>query len=55
VQVAAWTWHQFQPTGAEPLGFFCIVNSQRDRPQLPNAADLEALRQSPEAAAFIRI
>lgn len=49
------TWHQFQPTGEEPLGFLCIVNARRDRPQLPGPADLEALRRNPEVAAFIRV
>jgi hypothetical protein len=48
-------WHQFQPAGDAPLGFLCIVNAERDRPQLPTAADLETLRQHPAVAAFIKV
>ena len=33
VYVAPWTPHQFQAAGDEPFGFFCIVDSERDRPQ----------------------
>jgi quercetin dioxygenase-like cupin family protein len=55
ILVPPMTWHQFQPTGDEPLGFLCIVNAQRDRPQLPDHADLEMLRRNPEVAAFIRL
>ena len=49
------TWHQFRATGAEPLGFFCVVASERDRPQLPSAADMEALSLDPAIKAFIRV
>ncbi len=47
-------WHQLRATADQPLGFYCLVNSERDRPVRPNAADLEALRQDPAVAAFIR-
>ncbi len=47
-------WHQLRATADQPLGFYCLVNSERDRPVRPNAADLEALRQDPTIAAFIR-
>jgi quercetin dioxygenase-like cupin family protein len=33
VYVAPWTPHQFLALGAEPFGFFCIVDAERDRPQ----------------------
>ena len=55
VYVPPMTWHQFQPQGEEPLGFLCLVNSERDRPQLPTSADLAELRQTPEIAAFIKV
>ncbi|MDC7788773.1 cupin domain-containing protein [Rhodoplanes sp. TEM] len=48
------TWHQFRATGGEPLGFLCLVNAERDRPQLPTADDLAALSEKPEIAAFLR-
>lgn len=53
VTVAAWTWHQFRATAGEPLGFLCMVDARRDRPQLPDAADLAALRADPRRAAFL--
>jgi hypothetical protein len=31
------TWHQFLADAGEPLGFLCMVPSERDRPQLPTA------------------
>lgn len=43
VYVAPMTFHQFHATGDEPLGFLCIVDRERDRPQLPGKEDLEAL------------
>lgn len=54
IHIPAMTWHQFRATDAGPLGFLCVVNAQRDRPQLPDAADLAALRADPRIAAFIR-
>jgi quercetin dioxygenase-like cupin family protein len=53
ISIPAWTWHQFRATTHEPLGFLCMVNVQRDRPQLPSSADLEEMRRSPFVAAFL--
>ena len=39
VSVPPMTWHQFRAAGDEPLGFICLVASNRDRPQLPSEAD----------------
>jgi hypothetical protein len=47
------TWHQFRAGADAPLGFLCMVNAERDRPQLPQAADLEMLRKDGEVAAFL--
>ncbi|MBI4755991.1 MAG: cupin domain-containing protein [Betaproteobacteria bacterium] len=55
VSIPAMTWHQFRPAGAEPLGFLCMVNGERDRPQLPTAEDLAGLRRDAAVAAFIRV
>ncbi len=55
VHIPPMTWHQFRAHGAEPLGFLCMVNVARDRPQLPDAAALAALRADPKVAAFIRV
>lgn len=54
VTVPPMTWHQFRADAASPLGFLCMVNRERDRPQLPDAGALAALRRSPAVAAFIR-
>ena len=35
VQIPPYTWHQFRATKGEGLGFLCIVNTERDRPQRP--------------------
>ena len=40
VSVPPMTWHQFHAAPDEPLGFLCLVNRERDRPQLPS--ELEA-------------
>ncbi len=48
------TWHQFRASEGGRLGFLCMVNVERDRPYLPDAQDLEALRRDPVVAAFIR-
>lgn len=34
----------------EPLGFLCIVDQQRDRPQLPDEESLNWLRSAPQVA-----
>jgi quercetin dioxygenase-like cupin family protein len=53
VTIPSWTWHQFRATEGEPLGFLCMVNAERDRPQLPTAAELEKLYRHPMIAAFL--
>jgi quercetin dioxygenase-like cupin family protein len=47
------TWHQFRATKGEPFGFLCMVNAARDKPQLPTAEDLAALKKIPAVAAFL--
>jgi quercetin dioxygenase-like cupin family protein len=54
VHIPAMTWHQFRAPDDAPFGFLCMVNAERDRPQLPTAAELAALRRDPDIAAFIR-
>ena len=53
ITVPPMTWHQFRAAGPEPLGFLCMVDARRDKPQLPSAAELARLRRSPEVAAFL--
>jgi quercetin dioxygenase-like cupin family protein len=54
VRVPPLTWHQFRADADAPLGFLCLVDKQRDRPQLPDEDALRALRAAPAAAAFVR-
>ena len=54
VQVPPLTWHQFQAASDEPLGFLCIVNPERDRPQRPGPDELAELNANAEVAAFIK-
>ena len=54
VHIPAWSWHQFRANAAEPLGFLCMVNVERDRPQLPTEDDLAQLRQDARVSAFLR-
>ena len=54
VTVPAMTWHQFRATRGEPLGFLCMVNAARDKPQLPSAEELAKLERDAEVAAFLR-
>lgn len=54
ITVTPWTWHQFRATQGEPLGFLCMVNATRDKPQLPSEEDLAAMRADPAITAFLR-
>jgi quercetin dioxygenase-like cupin family protein len=54
VTVPPLTWHQFRATRGEPLGFLCMVNALRDKPQLPTAEDLARLKADPAVAKFLR-
>jgi quercetin dioxygenase-like cupin family protein len=40
VNVPPMTWHQFHAAPDAPLGFLCLVASDRDRPQLPAADEV---------------
>jgi quercetin dioxygenase-like cupin family protein len=53
VHVPPLTWHQFRAGKDESLGFLCMVNAVRDRPQVPTAEDLHRLRENPLVAEFI--
>jgi quercetin dioxygenase-like cupin family protein len=53
VTIPSWVWHQFRATEGEPLGFLCMVNAERDRPQLPGERDIASMRARPEIAAFL--
>jgi quercetin dioxygenase-like cupin family protein len=54
VHIPSMTWHQFRAADDAPLGFMCLVNGERDRPQLPTAEDLKTLRIVATVGDFIR-
>lgn len=53
VSIPPMAWHQFRAAADAPLGFLCMVDAARDRPQLPTEAELAALRRDPAIAAFL--
>ena len=53
VTIEGWAWHQFRAGPEAPLGFLCMVDAIRDRPVLPSAADIAALRADPRVARFL--
>jgi mannose-6-phosphate isomerase-like protein (cupin superfamily) len=53
VTVPPMTWHQFRADEQEPLGFLCLADRERDRPQLPTEAELMELRGKPDVARFL--
>jgi quercetin dioxygenase-like cupin family protein len=53
ITIPPWTWHQFRATDGEALGFLCMVNAVRDKPQLPTEQELAELKAHPEIAAFL--
>lgn len=53
VTVPPMTWHQFRASGGQPMGFLCMVDAVRDKPQLPTEAQVAALRTEPAVAAFL--
>lgn len=53
VTVPPWAWHQFRAAPDAPLGFLCLVDAARDRPQPPTPEELTALRADPTIARFL--
>lgn len=52
ITVPPMAWHQFRTNG-EAMGFLCMVDAIRDRPQLPTEADIAALRADPAIDRFL--
>ena len=53
VTIPPWTWHQFKADTSEPMGFLCMVNTERDRPVLPTPTEMAELRRNPAIAEFL--
>jgi quercetin dioxygenase-like cupin family protein len=54
VSIPSMAWHQFRATDGEPLGFLCMVNVLRDRPQVPTEHEVAALKSDPTVARFLK-
>jgi quercetin dioxygenase-like cupin family protein len=55
VLVPPLTWHQFRAGSDAPLGFLCLVDTDRDRPARPTGEELALLRARADVDAFIRV
>jgi quercetin dioxygenase-like cupin family protein len=53
VTVPPLTWHQFRAAPHAALGFLCMVDAERDKPQLPRDDEIAQLRTHPEIAEFL--
>jgi len=54
VTVPPLTWHQLRAGVDEPLGFLCMVDAARDKPQLPSDEELSELQSDPIVAQFLK-
>jgi quercetin dioxygenase-like cupin family protein len=54
VIVPGMCWHQFRADRDTPLGFLCLVNAERDRPQLPTEDEVRELGRNPGVKSFVR-
>ncbi|MGY8991034.1 MAG: cupin domain-containing protein, partial [Rhodospirillales bacterium] len=54
VTVPPLTWHQLRAGAEEPLGFLCMVDAARDKPQLPSDEELSELQSDPIVAQFLK-
>ncbi len=55
VYVPTMTWHQFRASCDQPLGFLCLVNVERDRPERPDERAAAQLKAMPKVGEFIRL
>lgn len=53
VTVPAMTWHQFRAAEGEALGFLCLVDAVRDRPQVPGEGELGELMRDEQVRRFL--
>lgn len=54
IHIGPWCLHQFHADRSQPLGFLCIVSRERDRPQIPDAGEVRALRADPALEPWVR-
>lgn len=54
IVIHPWEWHQFRADEGEKLGFFCLVNADRDIPVYPSREDLQDMHDDPQVDAFLQ-
>ncbi len=55
IRIEPMTWHQFQASLGAPLGFLCLVNCERDRPQRPDEKQIAELQAHPVIGDFMKL
>ncbi|MBC5823225.1 MAG: cupin domain-containing protein [Candidatus Eremiobacteraeota bacterium] len=55
IYVSPRTLHQFVNDSTEPLGFLCVVDALRDRPEPATSADIDSLQQNEVTAGHFRL
>jgi len=55
IYVPPMTLHQFVNDGDQAFGFICVVDADRDRPQMPSVEDLAALEAKEETRGRYRV
>ncbi|MFP4330119.1 MAG: cupin domain-containing protein [Alkalispirochaetaceae bacterium] len=54
IYIPPMTYHQFQADEDEYLGFLCMVNNDRDRPQRPDDQERRKLKEHPVIGRYLR-
>jgi quercetin dioxygenase-like cupin family protein len=53
ITVPPMTWHQFRAASDGPMGFLCMVDAVRDKPQLPTPDEVADLMSNATVASFL--
>ncbi len=53
ITISSWEWHQFRANRGETLGFFCLVNVDRDAVTLPTDSDIRELKKTASVCRFL--
>ena len=53
IEIPGNTIHQFRANKGDYIGFFCLVNKDRDKVKLLNDEQMETLRQNPKIKEFL--
>lgn len=53
IEVPSHTIHQFRANKGDYLGFLCLVNLDRDKVKIPDAEEIEAMKENPVVKNFL--